>query len=157
MQKEQGISLVEVLVATSIILVALMALIGTFNLYVKIALGNAASAEAAYLAEEGVEAMKLIRDSSWSTNIAPLTVATDYFLTFQSSTWKATTTYALIDSRFERKIQLAAVNRDVSSNIAAVGTPDVNTRLVTVNVSWNDHGVTTTKSIATYITNFNND
>ncbi len=153
----QGLTLVEVLVAASIILVALSAMIGVFNVYMRIAYSNATAAKAAYLAEEGVEAVKLMRDTSWATNIAPLALDTDYALAFGTSTWAATTTKIYIDNTFLRTFRLSSVQRNVSSDIDPAGTLDVGTKLLTMTVAWSAGTATSTKSIATYITNFNND
>lgn len=149
-----GLTLVEVLIATSIILVFLMALLGAHNLYFQTALANGEVVKGAYLAEEGVEVVRFLRDSSWDTNIAPLVLDTDYYLVWTGGTWQTTTTQSLIDSVFERTITLSAVYRDVSADIVSSGgTLDPNTLLVVSSVSWPKNGVTVTKSISTYLTN----
>jgi prepilin-type N-terminal cleavage/methylation domain-containing protein len=157
MKEDAGFTLVEMVVAIAIIVLFLSALVAAFNLYLKIATGNTLGAQAAYLAEEGVESVKVIRDNGWTTNIAILSTTTNYYLTFQSGTWKATTTSSMIDTTFQRTFQLDSVNRDGSSNIAASGTNDPNTRKVTVTLAWLSHGATSTQSISTYLTNINND
>ena len=61
---KKGAALAEVLVAVFIFSVILMVLISANNLYLKSASSNISSAQAAYLAEEGIEAIHTIRDRS---------------------------------------------------------------------------------------------
>src|SRR3989338_1492247 len=70
----EGLTLVEVLIATSIISAFLLALFGVHNLYLKTALSNGEVIKATGLAEESLEVMRFLRDSSWSANIAPLSL-----------------------------------------------------------------------------------
>lgn len=152
--KKNGLTLVEVLVAVSIILVFLTALIGAYNIYLRLAFTNSDTAKAAYLSEEGLEAVKLLRDSSWTTNISSLSTTASYYLIFSSGQWNATTTQVFVDNKFDRKFTAGDVFRDSSSDIVTSGgTLDPSTRLVTVSVSWFSHGATTTKTMSTYLTN----
>src|SRR3989344_4495337 len=92
-----GLTLVEVLIATSIILVFLLAFFGVHNLYLKTAFSNGDVIKATELAEEGLEAMRFLRDSSWDVNIAPLTLDTDYDLIFSAGNWQVSPTNILVD------------------------------------------------------------
>lgn len=150
-----GLTLVEVLIATSVILVFLLAFSSVHNLYLKTAFSNGEVIKATELAEESLEVVRFLRDSSWNTNIAPLSLDTDYYLVFEGGEWQVTTTEALIDSLFERVVTLSAVYRDdVSADIVSGGgTLDPSTLLVASSVSWSRGGATTTKSISTYVTN----
>jgi Tfp pilus assembly protein PilV len=149
-----GLTLVEVLIAASIILVFLLALFGAHNLYLKAALSNGEVIKASALAEESLEIMRFFRDTSWDTNIVTLALDTDYFLTFANGVWGVNTTNIFVDSLFERKISLSAVYRDVNGDIiTSGGTLDPDTVLVEASVSWLDREATTTKSISTYLTN----
>ena len=114
----------------------MLALLGVHNLYLKTALSNGEALKAVYLAEEGIENIRFLRDVSWSTNISGLT--------------SLSTT---IDN-FYRTVTLSEVNRDANSDIVSSGgTVDINTKLVVSSVSWWNGVSTTTKSISTYITN----
>ena len=152
--KTAGLTLVEVLVATAIIMGFLTTLVTVHNAYLNSSFSNLNSVKATYLGEEGIEAIKGLRDSSWTSNIRSLTNGTVYYLSFQGGTWTTTTTPSVIDSQFTRTIVLSAVNRDASSDITlSGGTLDQNTRKVHVDVSWVDHAATSTRVIDTYITN----
>jgi len=150
----EGLTLVEVLIATSIISAFLLALFGVHNLYLKTALSNGEVIKATGLAEESLEVMRFLRDSSWSANIAPLSLDVDYGLVFDAGVWQVTADNIWIDDTFERTITLSAVYRDSSGDIiSSGGTLDPDTLLLVSNVSWSNRGATTTKSISTYLTN----
>lgn len=110
-----------------------------------------------YLLEEGIEAAKLLRDVSYKSNFGKMSTTTPYYFSWNGTSWATTTVNTLIDGKYERKLALTDVTRDVNSDIAPSGTYDPDLKLVTVSVSWRGHTSTTTRSIQTYITNiFNN-
>jgi len=152
----RGLTLVEVLVAASIILVFTVSLVGVYNLYLRIVFANSYTVKAAFLAEEGLEVMRFFRDVSWENNILTLSKDTDYGLTFDnlSNVWMATTSIIFIDDQFERRITVSDVYRDASSQIVTSGgSIDPDTIKITSVVSWKRGSATTTKSISTYLTN----
>ncbi len=152
--KNLGLTLVEVLVATSIILAFLLGLLGAHSLYLRTAFSNGEVIKASMLAEESLEAIRFLRDSSWDTNILPLSLDTDYYLVFNAGSWQTSTENIFVDNLFERKVRFSAVYRDASSDIiTSGGTLDPDTLLVVSGVSWLKSGATTTKSISTYLTN----
>ncbi len=152
--RQQGLSLIEVVIATSIIVAAFLSLVSIYNTYLSRTKTNIQNLKAVYLAEEGVEAVKFLRDQSWTTNIVPLSTNTNYYFDFSGGDFKSTTTNQFIDGLYERKFVLQNVNRDINDDIVTSGgTTDSGTRLLTVSISWAYKGATTTKSISTYITN----
>ncbi len=149
-----GFSLVEVLVATSVILIFLASLIGAYNTYLHISLSNIREVKATFLTEETIEAVKILRDDSWSNFVLPLTAEVPYRLTWNGSSWRATTTNTFIDSTFDRTFTLSSVSRDSQSEIVTSGgTVDPNTKKISVSVSWFESGATTTKILESYVTN----
>ncbi len=136
---KKGVSLVEVIVGSAII-VSLVTVVSVYAYFVRTAVANTAKIQATFLVEEGLEAVRCIRDTSWTTNIASLTMGTTYYLSFNTSTnkWSLSTTASSIDSTFTRKVVFSTV--------------DANTKKVVVSVSWSDHGVTNTNSASTYFT-----
>lgn len=146
--------MVEILIAIFIFMIVLGALITANNLYFSGSSSNLKLVQATYLAEEGMEAARIIRDTNW-TNLSALLNDIPYYLYFDtaSSIWKATTTVSNIDF-FNRTLELSAVNRDASGKIiVGSGTIDPNTRKVTISVSWNGQKGVITKSMSTYLTN----
>jgi prepilin-type N-terminal cleavage/methylation domain-containing protein len=149
----KGMTMVEVVIASAIILSAVVVLSAVHNLYLKSALSNGGILKSAYLAEEGIEAMRYLRDDSWSAQIGPLSSGTDYGLSLSGSAWQTGTGNQWIDG-FERAIRVGNVSRDANGDIVSSGgTLDPDTRLVTVSVSWQSRGATTTRAISTYLTN----
>lgn len=160
LENKKGFSLVEVLVGVSIIMVSLVSIMSIFSSMLKLSVRDTPKLQAVFLTEEGVEAIRTVRDFGWAANISSLSLGTNYRFYWNSAQgkWTATTTYALVDNTFDRTFSLASVNRDANFNIVnSGGTLDSNTKLVTVNVSWNDGSGTSTKTLQTYIFNtYNN-
>jgi len=155
----RGFALVEALVASAILAAVIAAAAGAYLLLLQHSSGNAARIQAEYLAEEGLEAVRLLRDSSWTSNIASQPIGTAFYLAWSGTSWQPTAANTYIDGTFERNITLASVNRDASSYdiVASGGSNDANTRLVTVTVSWRDGSATSSRSLSTYLVNmFNN-
>ena len=155
-QKKEGLALLEAVIATSIVVLFLSSLIGAYNLYLRVSLENLRKVQATFLAEEGVEALRLLRDNSWS-NISNLSLTTDYKLVWNGVSWATTTNTIVIDGKFFRTFRLGEVLRDSNSDIVlSSGTSDQNSRKITVKVEWNEHGATSTKIIEAYTSNLFN-
>lgn len=155
---KKGVSLIEVIIATAIIGGAIMYVAQSYGQFVTTSTDNIARVQAAFLLDEGVEAVKTLRGEKW-TNVASTTSYIPYYLTWNSSKWAATTSVQVVDSTFYRTLVFEPVHRDVNFNILAAttsGTLDVGTRKVTVSVSWRDRAATTTRSIIMYVFNIFN-
>lgn len=150
---KKGIGLVEIIIGSAIILVVAVALVQSYNTYILYALGNQNNTRANFLLEEGVETLILLRDESWTSNISTLQNGVNYYLYFNGTNWRSTTTPQYIDSDFVRSFSLDTVNRDTNDDISASGTLDPNIKKATVTVSYFQGHGTTTKSVSTYITN----
>ncbi len=153
----KGFGLIEVIIASAVLLVIILTTTICYNTYAQYALANQSTVQAGYLSEEGLEAITFLRDRGWTAYIAPLSVNTTYYLAFNGSTWLATTTPQYIDGQFLRSFTMRSVTRDSNDDISfGVGTVDPNTLLVTESVSYYQGHATTTKTLSTYITNINN-
>lgn len=151
---QTGSVLLEVVIATSIFLIVILGLATVASWIVRSSLENVTKIQASYLSEEGLEAVRLMRDSGWSGNIATHASGTPFRIGWTGVTWSATTSTTLIGGIFDRTITLYDVYRDGSQNITSVGgSLDANTKKVTSTVSWNSHGATSTRSLSTYLTN----
>ena len=155
---QHGSILVEAVIAAAITLTTLMGAITTFSYLYRSAISNTANTQAAFLEEEGLEAVRILRDNGWTTNIASQTSGANVYLYWNGTTWTATSTNTFISGVFERKVIFADIYRDGNKNIVlSGGTLDTNTKKVTVFVSWSARGATTTRSLSTYLANvFNN-
>lgn len=152
-----GFSLVEVVIGTAILFIALTGLSTVYNRFVGAGLATLRTIQGTYLLEEGVEAVTTIRDFGWSGNIANLTTGAAYYLAWNGTRWTATTTVSKIDDAFTRTFTLQSVNRDANDTIVPSGTNDSGTRKLIISVSWPNGATTTTKTVSTYITNLFND
>jgi type II secretory pathway pseudopilin PulG len=146
-----GLSLIEVVVGVTIIFITLTGLISAYNLFLEAALQNTKKVQAAYLVEEGLEAIRQIRDEDWDTNIASLNAGVSYGFDFNGSKWTSTTSQSLIDGVFFREFGFEDVYRDVNDDISVAGDLDPDTKFFTVTISWSEKGATTTKSISAYM------
>lgn len=154
MKTNRGMTMAEVLVAASVITVFVAALVGVYNLQLKEIFGGSKEIKASLLAEEGIEAVKFLRNDSWSSNIATLSTGSDYFLSWQVDGWDIVTTNNYVDGLYERKIVFYEVMRDMNSNIVeSGGSVDSDTMKVEVSVSWNEGTATSTRVLTTYVAN----
>jgi type II secretory pathway pseudopilin PulG len=160
--KKLGMGLVEVVVAVAILGTALGSIIITYSYYITAALQNTEVIKATYLAEEGMEAIRILRDDDWDANIAPLSMGTDLYLTYATTTktWSVTTSPAnnYVDGKYMRTVRMDRVSRNSSQDIVASGgTVDADIKYVEVTVAWQEGEATTTRSLAAYITNLFNE
>lgn len=148
----RGFGLIEVVIGAAIITVFLSAAISAFVATNRLTVELVKKTTAQYLAEEGLEAARLIRDSGWQANIVPLTPATPYYFEFAGGRWRLTPAVSLVDGIFDRSVKIAAGYRDGNGDIAPTGATDDDLRLVTVTVTWPGSTGGTT-SLTTYLTN----
>lgn len=152
---KKGVSLIEVVIAVGIISMATMYVAQAYGGFVTASTGNVSKVQATFLLDEGVEAIKTMRGEKWS-NIASTTDFVPYYLIWSADRWRATTTPQVVDNIFYRTMVFEPVNRDSNYNILATttsGTLDNGTKKVTLEVSWNEKGATTTRSLTMYIFN----
>ena len=149
----RGFGLVEVVISVSIISLSILGVMLVAQISQKVISESTRKVQAAFLAEEGIEAIKSMRDRSWQTDISLLNVGSDYYLSFNGAAWVSTTTNAYLNNIFERKFVVNNVYRNVSDDIAESGTFDPDTKKITVSVSWFNRNSTTTSSVSTYIAN----
>ncbi|HTE48504.1 MAG TPA: hypothetical protein VK675_01190 [Candidatus Paceibacterota bacterium] len=127
-----GFMTVEVLVAVSIITVSLLAASAVAQKSIYVSRQAFHSTQAAFLLEEGAENARIARDNAWS-NVSSLNGAEQIGI-------------------FTRTVVASDVNRDnTTKNIAATGTDDPGTKLITVTLSWIEGGVTISKTLQFYL------
>jgi Tfp pilus assembly protein PilV len=136
LQSQHGFFLIEVVVASAVIATALVLLLGSIQNSVEVSQRSLERTAASFLLEEGVEAMKSIRDTNWAT-VSTLTPNTTYYLQWSGSAWTISQTVTLID-RYTRTISVESVYRDAASDdIDEGGALDTDAKKVTVKVTWN--------------------
>src|SRR6266568_1230003 len=103
--KNYGFMMVEILVAISIMTVSILAAMEVAQKSINVSRQAFHTTQAAFLLEEGAEAVRIVRDSGWS-NISSLTIGTNYYPTFSANTWTLSTTPNTIDI-FTRTMTIA--------------------------------------------------
>lgn len=156
-KKQKGFSVVEVAIGVAIAALTVAFITHAVVRYASTGSENLNRARAIFLAEEGIEIMRYLRDDSW-TNMSSLTNGTKYYLLLSTTTVATTTTASLIDTMFTRTITTQAVYRATSGDDIVASTSgvskaiDINTKLVTATVTWGT--ATATVSISEYLANF---
>lgn len=155
-KNKSGFSLVEIMVAVAIATVFFLSIYEMIIFANKITANSLRRVEAVNFAQEGIEAVRTIRDSGWAANIAAVANDTNYYLTISGGKWTITQApVPLLNAIFTRTIKFYGVNRDVNGNIIAVGgVADPKTKRVVSNVFWTERGQVYNVSLETYITNF---
>lgn len=146
----------EVMVAVAIAVMFFLAIYEMIIFANKITANSLRRVEAVNYAQEGIEAVRTIRDESWSTNLTSIVNDTNYYLAISGGKWTVSQTPApLLNTMFTRTIKFYEVSRDVDGNIVASGgTVDPKTKRVVSAVSWSERSQNYTVSLETYITNF---
>jgi len=127
--------MVEVLVATSIITVSILATMTVAQKSIYVSRQALHATQAAFLLEEGAENTRIARDNAWS-NVTALNSSEQVGI-------------------FTRTVVASNVNRDDTSKdiVTSEGTIDDGTKLITVTVSWPEGGIAVTKTLRFYISN----
>ena len=148
----RGIGLIEAVAGISIVSIFIFSLMLASQLSQKIVGESVRNIQAYFLLEEGVDAIKILRDASWSSNIGNLISRAEYYFDYNGTTWISTSNNVYIDGIFERKFSLNNVYRDSNDDIAISGILDNGSKKATVSVSWLSRTGTTTKSAPFYLT-----
>ncbi len=153
----RGITLIEVAIGVTILSLTVLLSIFTMSQFIELRKETQQKTKALYLAEEGQEILRYLRDEDWHTFGTDLSVETRYFL-HASSTYVATTTVPeIIDGQYHREFMLYEVNRDNTSDDIVSSTTgssydDSNAFEVVVRVGYGEgSGTTTLRSILTNI------
>jgi len=159
LQAKKGFGLIEIIIASAIISASLVALAGVSQLAFRVILENTREKRAGFLAEENLEVVRILRDLSWSSNVAPRASEVTYYPVFDSalSTWSLSSTPpGLIDGMFLQTLVFGDVyRRNSDDDIVASTSPDsktldLDTKLVTSRVLWEEGKEV---ELITYITN----
>src|SRR3989338_2072565 len=148
----EGFCLIEVVIVTAIITVSLFAFLQAGILAVRLLRNEKENLELTLLAGEAMEAVRAVRDESWTANIAPLAASTPYFPLIENGKWKlATVPPALLSGKYHRYIYIGDVYRDLQDKIiSSGGTLDANTKKITAVATSTSKTVT----LVSYIANF---
>jgi|SRR5581483_2963275 len=148
-----GSVLLEVIIGAAILAAVALSFLGSFAVLSRVHERNMLYIKGDLLAEEGIEALRLIKGAGWSNLLGISTLGTRY-LTVGDSTWGVTTTPEVIDGSFFRSIKVTPVSRSATDDITTSGgTVDTNTLLLESDVSWSYRNSTSTATYKSYVTN----
>jgi len=150
--KEKGIVAVEAIVGVTIAALVLLFVSHSIVRFVNTGRDSTEKTQALYLAEEGLEMVRFIRDKKWSY-ISDLTDGTTYYLDINATTIATSTTKEVI-GEFARSFEISPVERDSNDDIVSSGTPDGDSKYVTVRIEWGTP--TTTVSLVSILADINN-
>jgi len=148
--RRRGALLIEILIAIAVIGGSITFILGASALILRITTLNFNAIQAAYLAEEGVEIVRAVRDRNWGAfalyeQDIPLAVATS-----SGGWWLTATSSERLPYGGSRIITLGSVYRNVNDQPAVSGTLDTGSRHVEVKITL--PGATST-TVLTYLSN----
>ena len=139
--QKRGITIVESLIGLSIlafIIVFILLSVTLFQSSANLALSNT---KATYLAEEGEEFARFIRDNNWAT-MSGLTSGTTYYFAPTASSIGVTTTPEVIGGTYTRSFTVQDTQRNGSGDfVESGGTANTGGKVVTVSVTWGAESV----------------
>ena len=152
--RQKGVTLIEVLIAISIISTIVIAVGFSVNTFVDARTNLLHNTRAVYLAEEGYEIIRALRDDSWST-LDALTLSDTHYLDVATSTIAFSGTQEVIDGLYYRSFVLSEVYRDGSSgdDITASTTAGATVDADMVEVTVSVFGPTGTTSLTAILSN----
>ena len=142
--------MIEVMIVAFVIAGSLLVALAVSNRSMAVARQAAQSTQASFLLEEGVEAVRIMRDNDWD-NIDALDSGTDYYMDYVSGDWTLIESPVAVGP-FTRVLDFEDVYRDASSgDIDPSGALDTTTRLVNIEVSWQNGSSSVSETLSFYI------
>lgn len=157
-KKNNGFTIVEIIVVVAVIVTAFIAILGFFIFENRVSERGRIRLKAISLLEETTEAVRNFRDNTdWEINgIGVLTSGINYYPVMASKSWSITIGEETID-RFDRVVIFTNVSRDANDNIEQVynsSRNDSDTKKVSIVITWMDGNNPVSESLETYITNW---
>jgi prepilin-type N-terminal cleavage/methylation domain-containing protein len=153
--KKNGFSLVEVLIASAMISLVAFSLVTATSKGLELSDKALNQIKVNNIIEEGIEAVKTIRDTDWDT-IENLEIETDYYLRFETSSnlWELVELEVPVDGIVNRKITFHNIERDANTDdIVASGTLDDGGRRVDISITYLYKEQTINKEASFYLFN----
>ena len=153
-----GFGIVEIVVAIAVVATSLFAMATVAKFSFQKIQENSKAIRATFLAQEGIEMVRAMRDISWKGLIAPAPIGEPLYPFFDGHWRLYATDPGALDGIFSRTVTISDVYRRTSDNDivdASFSGPkslDPDLRLVTVRVVWGT-GMNASTTISTYFTN----
>lgn len=135
-QTQAGVSIIEVVVAVAIIAIMVVTVGFSITSYVNARSQLLNNAKALYLAEEGYEMLRMVRDENWE-DISDLTIGDTYGFDVATTSIAIVGAPEVIDGDFTRSFVVGRLIRDTNDDIDLVtgSSIDADGRIVTVTVT----------------------
>jgi type II secretory pathway pseudopilin PulG len=142
-QTRQGITSIEVVIGVSIASIVLVYAMNALSLFINSARDVGIRTQALYLAEDGLELMRFMRDTDWAT-FSGIPLNTTRYLDISSTAILPTTAVETVGD-FTRSFQVSNVYRNSSTDDIVASTTggsvaDSESKYVTVTVGWGTTG-----------------
>jgi prepilin-type N-terminal cleavage/methylation domain-containing protein len=111
----RGVTLIEVLIAVGIVALFSVVISTTVFQFAESRKELLHDTDKMYLAEEGYEIIRLLRDDDWA-NLSGLTLNTNYYLQLSDTTLAIGTVPEIINARYTRLFKLLSVYRDATTH-----------------------------------------
>ncbi len=151
-KKQKGFMMVELIVISAVLSIIVIAASYVAKKSIEVSSRTIHTMEASFLLEEGVEVMRILRDSNFDNVDPAIEGSSNQYLTLVSNTW------SLVDAPqtngiFTRIINIYPVYRDATTSdiVTSVGVLDTGTSKITVTVSWSEGTTTLSKSLTFYL------
>lgn len=133
---KRGISIVEIIVASAIIAISVVGIVGAIQVYLKIVFQNTRETQAVLLLDETAEALQYMRDDSFSTHFDSVVWGDTYTIFWNASGYELSTSTVYLPYDMTRTVVFSEVERDISDQITTSGTADQDTIKANVIISW---------------------
>lgn len=150
----KGLGMVEIIVVIAIVTIAFTAILQLFRLEVRTERLKRDELRAYALLAEAQEAVRAVRDNNWNS-LSSLTIGADYYPLISGGAWTLSSLDPGPIDGYSKRIVLSSVQRDAGSNlVSSGGTVDIDTLKVTAYIEWQSGGSAKTKTLTTYLTNW---
>lgn len=154
---QKGISVIEILIATAVLGIALVSLLGLINSSLHTSSLIKQNTQVDALIQETMEAIRNFRDNTvWDSNgLGVLTKNADYYprKAIDGLSWELVPGEETIDE-IARKVVFYRAYRDENDDISENGIEDPDTLKAVATVSWPEKGKTKSVEVSTYFTNW---
>lgn len=141
MLMSRGVSILEVVIVSAIILVVVTGIAGAWQLYFRTTAIVSEQTQVSLALGEIEEAINILRDTGWASQISSKTLNTNYYLTWDGNDYSLSSLAFSLSatSTLIGRVIFQSVFRDAQSNIASGGTLDADTRLVAIAIYKNEN------------------
>lgn len=133
---KRGISIVEIIVASAIIAISVVGIVGAIQVYLKVVHQNTRETQAVLLLDETAEALQYMRDDSFSTHFDSITFGNTYTIFWTASGYELSTSTISLPYDMRRTVVFSEIERDANDQITNSGTVDDGTIKAAITISW---------------------